>query len=173
MAQLISNYICETADALVDCFGTRDSFELADALDIDLIFSSDFQDLKGMYLFIFDMPRILINNNLPEPQQKTVCAHELGHDRLHRAEAQNHGMVDNGLINMTTKLEREANLFAAQLLLNEAEILELMAEDRDIFEIASIMDTESDLLLIKLQIMNKNGHNFNLPYSPHSDFLAD
>ena len=49
--------------------------------------------------------------------KRIVCAHEIGHDRLHRALAKKHGLQEFVLYDMATKPEYEANIVATEILL--------------------------------------------------------
>ena len=44
----------------------------------------NFSSLKGMYRVIKRNRFIFLNNSLDENMLRIVCAHELGHDQLHR-----------------------------------------------------------------------------------------
>ena len=63
---------------------TRDPFKIAKELGIQVIFTNDFNELKGLYRVIKRVRYIIINANIPYRVQRIVCAHEIGHDQLHR-----------------------------------------------------------------------------------------
>ena len=69
-----------------------------------------------MYKIIKRNRVIFINSNLPEYLQKIVCAHELGHDILHRHLAKNVALQEFMLYDMTSRPEYEANMVAADIL---------------------------------------------------------
>lgn len=69
---------------LVKRCGTRDPFEIAADIGVEVMFCDNFGPLKGMYRVIKRNRFIFINNQLSEQMQRIVCAHELGHDQLHR-----------------------------------------------------------------------------------------
>ena len=62
---------------------------------------------------------------------------------------------------MRDKTEYEANVFAANLLINEVEMIGLLKEGRSAYETAMILKTEPNLLDIKLANMNTMGYNFD------------
>ncbi len=66
---------------LVKRYKTRDPFEIAGQLGIEIMFCNDFGPLKGMYRVIKRNRFIFLNNDLSEHMQRIVCAHELGHDQ--------------------------------------------------------------------------------------------
>ena len=67
------------------------------------------------------------------------------------------------------KQEYEANLFAAELLISDSDILEL--SDCSTAEIARNLNTDENLICIKLSSMNKRGYNFG-EFNYRSDFLS-
>ncbi|WP_326100594.1 ImmA/IrrE family metallo-endopeptidase [Paenibacillus alvei] len=77
-----------------------------------------FEDLGdstfGMYYTKFRQRYIVINNKISEEWQRVVCAHELGHDLLHFGV--NRFFVDSHTFFLSAKQERQANIFAVQLL---------------------------------------------------------
>ena len=77
-----------------------------------------------MYRVIKRSRFIFINENLSGRMQRIVCAHELGHDQLHRNLAKGSAIQEFMLYDMTTKPEYEANIVAAEILLDTDEILE-------------------------------------------------
>ena len=167
----IIDYIYQQAERLVRRFGTRDPFEIARCLEIDVMFRDDFNQLKGMYAILKRQRFIFINANLPEQLCRLICAHELGHDQLHQDLAMNEALKEFTLMDMSSRPENEANTYAAHVLLDEGQILELAGFDYDIWQIAGELGEVVDILLVKMREMNKKGCNINIPYVPPSDFL--
>jgi len=153
-------------------FGTRDPFEIARRLGVEIMLRDDFNELKGMYAILNRKRFIFINANLPQYLRRLVCAHELGHDQLHRDLAMNEALKEFTLMDMTSKPENEANTFAAHVLLDERDILELVEQDYDIWQVAGELGEAVEILLVKMREMNRRGYNFNIPYIPQSDFLG-
>ncbi|KOP66646.1 zinc peptidase [Bacillus sp. FJAT-18019] len=89
-------------------------FEIAASLGIHIRFADLGQTTKGLYFRKLRRRFIVIHNQLPPPWQRFVCAHELGHDRLHKGISrfflEEHSYFSPG------KLERQANRFAIALL---------------------------------------------------------
>lgn len=72
-------------ERLVRRFQTRDPFEIAQGLGIVVYDDCEgFGDLKGMYSVVKKQRSIFINKRLDERTARIVCAHEIGHDQLHR-----------------------------------------------------------------------------------------
>lgn len=72
---------------------------------------------------------------------------------------------------MRTKHEYEANAFASHLIIDDDELIDLMKQDYDVVQLSAAMGTNINLMLIKLNELNRMGWQLNLPYVPHSDFL--
>lgn len=159
---------CE-AERLVKRYHTRDPFALALQTGARVRYR-DLGHLKGLYL-LFDRCRyILLNQNLADEERRMVCAHELGHDRLHRGIAKSAFFQENQLFCMSGKMEHQANLFAAELLLGDDHVLELQAAG-DLASIAKLLGVHPQLVLFKLNAMNARGYRFSLPQDCKSDFF--
>lgn len=157
---------------LIRRFNTRDPFEIAEALGITVMIRSDFVRQKGAFAVIGNISFIFINDNLSEYMQRLVCAHELGHALLHRSLGKSEsGLMEFELFNITNTTEYEANLFAANLLLDETTIEELISDGYDVVQIARQLGTNVNLLLLKLQQMNDD-NRLRLPDMPDRNFLG-
>ena len=70
---------------LVRRCGTRDPFSIAKQIGVEVLLCKDLASLKGMYRVIQSATAfIILNGDLDDQMQRIVCAHELGHDQLHR-----------------------------------------------------------------------------------------
>ena len=68
-----------------------------------------------------------------------ICSHELGHDQLHCSQAKTGLMKDYHIYDSTAVYEREANYFASQLLIDDAEFLDYAEMKYTYAMIASLM----------------------------------
>ena len=161
--------IYKKANALVKRIGTRDTRQIASELGIKIYYES-YDDLLGMYTYRWKQRIIFINNNLDDHMRQMVLAHEIGHDIFHRNLASN-GLKEFELFDMKNTTEYEANIFCSHLLIDNDEVLTLARDGYDIVQISSMLNSHINLLLIKMQEMNKMGYDFNVPYRPESDFL--
>jgi len=169
-AALIDSFrIYKKANALVKRIGTRDTRQIANELGIKIYYES-YDDLLGMYTYRWKQRIIFINNNLDEHMRQMVLAHEIGHDIFHRNLASN-GLKEFELFDMKNTTEYEANIFGSHLLIDNDEVLALARDGYDIVQISSMLNSHINLLLIKMQEMNKMGYDFNVPYRPEGDFL--
>ncbi|WP_313232598.1 ImmA/IrrE family metallo-endopeptidase [Tissierella praeacuta] len=167
---MVDSYeIFNKANSIVKKSGTRDPFIIADELGIKVYFH-EFQDLLGMYRIILRQRSIFINSNLDHHWRQMVLAHEIGHDIYHRHLGES-GLKEFTLFKSINNTEYTANTFAAHLLLDNDLVIEYAKEGFDPSQIASILNTETNLILIKICEMNRMGYNFRIPYQPKKDFL--
>lgn len=165
--QEIANRVRE----LVRQYGTRDPEELASSLGVEVL-PRAFEKQKGAYKVIMRNPFIFIKSDLDPVMERIVLSHELGHHCLHRIEAQAlGGFQEFNIFDMgSDRMEYEANVFAAELMLPDEEVVEYIREGHDIHEIASAMSSDINLVALKADALISRG----LPLRPqeHSgDFL--
>ena len=109
---------------------------------------------------------------MDECMTRMVAAHEIGHDILHRDIVKaGRSMQEFVLFNIRDNTEYEANAFAAHLLLDSDEVFEMAREGYDIMQISRAMQVNVNLMLIKMQEMNKLGYDFRLPIAADSRFF--
>lgn len=101
-------------------FNTRNPFEMADHLGI--LYQIGNIGCSGCYMFLKNHRYIFLNQNLSEYETRLVMAHELGHAIMHRKE--NCYFIRNKTLLLNSKMEIEANTFAAELLIPDELILE-------------------------------------------------
>lgn len=93
---------------------TNNPFELAKSLNIDIWYANLGSSTRGIYVKKLRRRYIVINESLDEAWARFVCAHELGHDRLHPGI--NRFWLDEQSFFHAGKFERQANKFAIRLL---------------------------------------------------------
>ncbi|WP_199425806.1 ImmA/IrrE family metallo-endopeptidase [Thermaerobacillus caldiproteolyticus] len=95
---------------------SRDPFVIAEAENI-IVQEKELPSItKGLAVKILKRKYIVLNHTLNNSEKKYVCAHELGHHLLH--DVQNHRFILENTLNPNGKYEREANAFAACLLID-------------------------------------------------------
>ena len=154
--------ILEEVDKLTKKYKTRDPFEIAKGLNIDIIYH-DLGNLKGYYYYQSRMKYIVINKNISEDLKPVICAHELGHDRLHLHFAKNFAIREFGLFDMSSKPEREANLFAAELLINDDKFLNLALLGYSYESIASELNIPTNFVKFKVEILGIKNSMKDIP----------
>ncbi len=163
--------IAEIAQDLITQTGSRDPFQIARELGIEVRYRSDFGTLKGMYAVIKNIRYIFINDTLDERMKRIVCAHEIGHDQLHRHLANNRALQEFMLYDMQSIPEYEANIMAAEILLDTDEVIDYIYNyNYSDGQIAMAMNTDINLVAMKTGYLRELGYDLRaLEY--RSDFL--
>lgn len=161
-------YILERAKSVLEEFGGQDVFETAENAGVNVWFRA-LGSLKGFYIFENNCRYIVINEELDDITKGVVCAHELGHDTLHRKLSVG-GIRENTLFLANNKTEREANLFASEILIPDDDILSALSECDSVKRLSAQLGLPSELIQYKLEAMNFKGHHFKLS-DVKNDFL--
>ncbi len=164
--------IKEKGASLVRRYSTRDPFRIADELGILVRYCNDFKRLKGMYRVIQRNRFIFLNANMSERMARIVCAHEIGHDQFHRHLAVDSSLQEFMLYKMDSRPEYEANIMAAEILLDTQDVLELVNEDYDVEQIARAMNSDINLVALKLGHLHNEGYQLRFAEF-RSDFLRN
>ena len=117
---------------LIQKYGIRDPFELIDALPNTKLWparSLDADGLRGFATIVNRVRYIAVNPHLPYEEQRVIAGHELGHIFEHSNHLRCQAMQDFDIYQATGRLEREANFFAADLLLDDEEVLDQYEEE--------------------------------------------
>lgn len=130
---------------LQEKYNTGCPYSLATHLNIYVLQHDLHQEINGYYKYDKRNRYIVINNNLDKQMQRVVCAHELGHAVLHKR-VNTPFMRKNTLLSVD-KIEREANRFAAELLITD----ENLYEYESMQYIASIHNVPIELIRLKWQ----------------------
>lgn len=163
--------IYDMTNELCRKYKTRDPFSLAESLGID-VDCADLGSLKGFYIVYNNNRFIVLNVNLTETLSRIILAHEIGHDILHRVIAENGGLKEASFFDMKSRPEMEANVFAANLLITDKEVMEYGEDGRTAEEMAKDLFVPYPLALIKINDMIQRGYELNIPYIPRAEFLG-
>ena len=163
--------IYRQANKLVDACGTRNAISIADKIGIEIMYVDYFKDLLGMYTCKWKKRIITLNGRMDEYLTQMVVAHEIGHDTYHRALARGNGLKEFTLFYMKNDNEYVANAFGAHLLLETDEVLHYAQQGYDVVQVSKAMNSEINLMLIKMQELNRLGYNLKLPTEPQADFF--
>ena len=166
-----ADYLSKVGLSLVRQCETRDPIKIAKQIGVEVMFCENFGPLKGMYRVIKRNRFIFLNCDLDERMMRIVCAHELGHDQLHRALGKGNGLQEFMLYNMTSVPEYEANIVASEILIDNDELLEYIYRYHYSAEqIARQMNTDINLVALKIAHLNELGYDLR-PIDHRSDFL--
>lgn len=168
-----NGYIYDETQKLIRKYKTRDPFKIMDNMHVIVGESSSFQKLKGFCFMSCKTIYVQISSFLSEEEKQIVAAHELGHIILHRTQLKMAPMKDDTLYNMQDNTEYQANLFAADLLLSDADIADIAHnEDLDYFSLCSTLNSTPELMSFKLYSLTKRGQAYHMPMEIQSNFLA-
>ena len=124
-----NTYIYTETKKLIKKYGTRDPFEIMDQMNIVVGETSKYKTLKGYCFMSCKTIYVMISSFLSEEEKMIVAAHELEHIILHRSQLKMAPMQDDTLYNMTDNTEYQANLFAADLLIEDEEIEDMVQNE--------------------------------------------
>ncbi len=171
------DYISRSAEDIRKEFPNSDPFEIAKATGNLLLFQAMGKAksaCKGFFMMQDGQPSITINSDLPGMIQKIICAHELGHAVLHSQMPGIESFHDFALFDDTSSTEYEANVFAAELLLKDEDVFELLNDDLSFFGVASTLRIPPEMLDFKFRVLKRKGYQFREPpMQAGSKFLRD
>ena len=173
---MICDEIVKSVKKLKRRYREDNLFELCRNIGI-LLLPQPFGTQKGAIMGFFLEQRriktITYNSDLSDDLQRIIVGHELGHSVLHARDGI-HAFHDVGLFDVSSRFEREANLFAAEFLLEDDEVLETLAQNGDFFSAAAILRVPVELLDFKFRIMKWKGYELTEPpIMAQSNFLRD
>lgn len=148
---IVAREIRKSATDAVRQYGTRDPFTLARKMHIELLVR-ELGTLKGFYKDVYGTPFIFLSRHLSRGEATLVCAHELGHHLLHRQFAA-FGFEEVSVFSPASRREYEANLFAAELLLDAKEVFDAARAGCTAAQIAAELGADVRLVELKLAAM--------------------
>lgn len=171
---MANSWIYNKVQSLVHRYKTRNPSELVDAMGIEILPLIGSKHLLGMYSVIERNRYIFLSEDVGH-QKKTILAHELGHDQLHRSVCKNcKPFQENKIFNPTNRYELEANIFACHLLISDEDVLRVLHSEQSDMEMAAELDVDVNLLNLKISEMAKlkklDATLLNVE-RPQSDFL--
>ncbi|SHH91532.1 protein of unknown function [Sporobacter termitidis DSM 10068] len=156
-------------------YDEADPERLAEAMGI-LLLSEPMGDqanaCKGFYLCQSRAQVITVNSSLPEELRRIILCHELGHAVLHRKAAGVRAFHDFSLFDETSVYEYEANIFAADFLMEDDRVLGLLNDDISFFGAAAALGVPPELLDFKFRVLKRKGYKvIDPPILSRGDFL--
>lgn len=168
------DYVVNQVEALVKKVQSRDPYVICNELNYKLHYMDLKQRLKAYYFYQSRINNIIIDENVIEIFRPILIAHELGHGLLHREIAMMSGFQELEVLEKRSDkpMEYEANLFAAELLLEDETVLKHLNE-YTFFETASMLNVPAALLDFKFAILNTKGYRINDMQIAKSCFLKE
>lgn len=168
-------YISQEARRIKTKYEENDLVQLCRAMRISLIFSpmgTGAGACKGFYLLQSRRQAIVVNSDLAPELQRVILAHEIGHAVLHRKASGIKAFHDFALFDETSVFEYEANIFAADYLMTDEDVLDLLNEDISFFSVASRLNVPAEMLDFKFRVLKRKGYKvMEPPLKANSDFL--
>ncbi len=167
-------YISDVVGNLVKKYGTRDPFEICKQLKIRVRYKDLGVTLKAFYFYQSRIKNIVINSRAGTIVQHLLCSHELGHAVLHPSVATIRGFQEIELFDTLSVAENEANLFAAELIISDNDLLALLNDkDKTFFSISKELCVPAELLDFKFRILKNKGYRLEQPIYAQSNFLKE
>lgn len=138
--------IKKIVNSLVKKHKTRNPFEIIRGMNVILV-PVPLKGVRGFYQYFQRNNIIYIDDSLSEHEQLHVCAHELGHMLLHKKA--NALFMDTYTGFNTTKYEKEADLFAMELLVSDEIFLEY--QEFTAGQIARALGYDEELIKLRLK----------------------
>ena len=138
---MLKNIVKELAEK----YSTNSPYEIAACMSINVITWGLHEEIRGYYKYDRRNRYIVINGNLPQEMQRVVCAHELGHAILHTR--YNTPFMRQNTFLSVSKIEIQANIFAAELLISDDSLRE--CESLTIEHIAALHHVPAELVKLK------------------------
>ena len=155
--------------------GSRNPWRLAESLDVDVLLSDlgrRSTSVKAMTVINSRCGTIMINCNFSDICQEFLLAHELGHYVMHKDHFGSQ-IIEQFYFDPNQHMEVEANLFAAEFLLDDG-IIEEWQEGYTLEQLASMHYVPYELMVYKVYVLQHKGYVIpNLPAWPRSDFLGE
>ena len=170
------DYISRIVQKLKKKYRTDDVWELCDAMNViinPVPMGSGSTAVKGFFIRSARMKVITINSDLPEIIQRIIVAHEICHAMFH-CRSGIHAFHEVALFDQNSIMEKEANLFAAEYLLSDEKVFDVLNRDTTFFSAASALYVPAELLDFKFRLMKWKGYKLiEPPISARSNFLRD
>lgn len=153
--------IVNKANEIVQKVGSRNPEEIASQLGI-IIVPCHFSQQKGVYKVIKKSRFIFVKEDLCPELRDIVLLHEIGHDVLHRKEAET--FQEFNIFDVrSNRMELEANRFAEEVSLPDEDVLEYIYQGLNMETIAKRMNSNVNLVALKIENLNWRGYSFQKP----------
>ena len=168
--------ICKAVKKIKANCETANPFLICQELGIKVVktaMGKKTESCKGFYVTNSRIHTIVINSDLSNEFQRIICAHELGHAVMHKNRTGLHAFHDFCLFDSASTYEYEANIFAAELLLDDEDVIEKLNDDLSFFQAASELYVPAEILDFKFRTMKWKGYKMDAPLISTSTWLKN
>lgn len=167
--EMISNDV----KRIIKKYDTNDPVELCRILNYNIEFSDQLPNyVKALFTIILDRKYIMINDRINRFFIPVLLAHELGHGIL-KHELGGYHDITVAYNPRIDKKEYEANLFAAELLLDDIYVWSELHQGRTYISLARELNVPVALMEFKLKLLSDKGYIMNDIPTTQSCFLRD
>ena len=154
---MTAEYIYKFVKACEAVYGTRDAERILKERKVTLR-SGVPEGLRGMICAVKGQVYVSLDPSLSDPAKRATLSHLLGHAVLHRKRVLSGKIYEepSDLAN-DNAAEREADVFAAELLITDEEVLAMRDSGMTEAQIAASFGTMRDVALHKLFSMRSRG----------------
>lgn len=136
-------------------------------MDVDL----DTDVYKANYSYIKRQHIVQFNRRL-QAYRDAVIYHEVGHRVRHWRCSDFVFHIDSDVFGVKTVFEVEANVFSAEMLLDDDEVLDcLFSREMTFFQTAQNFGVPDEILYFKCKILQARGYEINIPITVTGDFM--
>ncbi|MED4801934.1 ImmA/IrrE family metallo-endopeptidase [Bacillus atrophaeus] len=141
------------AQEIIKKFTYNDPYEICSILNIPILESNLGQKLNGFLQYYEEQEQYIIQIAKHRTHKKFIVAHELGHYFLHKQ--LNTFKMLNCSITLEEKLERQADIFAAELIITDRMIYDELPYIKNLsnIQLASYFNIPSSIMNLKLEQM--------------------
>lgn len=165
------DHISGTVAHLIKKCGTRDPVDICGQLHIRVCYK-ELGAIKAFYFYQSRIKTVVINSRISRTVGRILCAHELGHAVLHGDLATMRGFQEMELFDSVASTEYEANLFAAELLIDDERLLALLNDgNHSFFSVAKELHVPVELIDFKFRVLKHKGYRLEPPYPARADFF--
>lgn len=143
--------IIKNITTILSDFDNNNPFRIAAELNIELLYYPFSDNIKGTYIRNSNNNNhfIILNSSLNTTMERFVLAHEIGHSLLHPDI--NRYYIKKHTLLSTNKIEKEANLFAAELLIDDDQLHSLLENGESLPWIAFELNVPKELISLKIK----------------------
>ena len=173
---MIYQDVCTQVEKIKKKYGELSPKSLCKKMGILLIprsFGTQPGCIKGFFTVKSRIKAIVYNCDLPETIQNIIIFHEIGHSVLHAGNRTAY-FSDVTMYETNSMAENEANLFAAECMLDDEEVMGTINEGCTFFTSAALLGVPPEFFDFKFRIMKWKGYRLCEPVlNTKSVFLKD